>query len=326
MTGTATATLQVVVATILFSFVGPLAKLLPLGAGTIAYWRSVLGLLALAGFAIVSRALAANVRNPMQELAARAPGAPLGAVIRDGFATRHGDIRWKSSASLLLTGLFTAGNWYFYVQAAKVSTVAVAVVVLFTYPLFISLLEPLLFRDKFRWSNVAAGTLVFLGVALLTERFSLENATTLGALYALIASLSFTASSLTNRWFIRHYSATTIMMHQMFTCALVFAHAGWMSGWPGMRVFGWLLLLGAGLTAISQTLYVASLQKLTSSYSSLLVSLQPMYTTLIAVVVLHEVPSTNTAAGGMLILSAVIGTIVIRLWQERARRTKPHAR
>ncbi|HEY5955744.1 MAG TPA: DMT family transporter [Polyangiaceae bacterium] len=305
MTDSARATLQVVVATVLFSFVGPLAKLLPMNAGAIAFWRSVLGIVALSSFALTNR-------FRQRSCLARKKNLWHG-------QNAHRRVSLRHSILLLGTGLFTAGNWYFYVQAAKVSSVAVAVVVLFTYPLFISLMEPLIFRDRFRWINVGSGVFVLAGVMLITDRFSLANTTTLGAMYALVASLSFTASSLTNRRFVRTYSATTVMLHQMLTCSLVFAPAGWVTGWPGWRIFGLLILLGAGLTAISQTLYVASLRQLTSSHASILVSLQPIYTTLIAIPMLHEVPELSTLGGGALILGAVIGSIVTNSQRRRRR-------
>lgn len=276
------ATLQVLLATWLFSVVGPLAKALPLGAGAIAFWRGAFGVVALLCFAAINRSSALQVKH------------------------------FGHAFALLATGFFTAGNWYFYVHAAKVSTVAVAVVVLFTYPLFTAIVEPFIFRERFGWYNVVGGVFVLGGILLITPKFGLSDSTTLGAVYALIASLSFTGRNLISRRFVRSYSATTVMLYQMITCTLVFAPAGLGSSrLPNLRELLLLLLLGAGLTAVSQTLFIASLRRLTTSHSSLLVSLQPLYTTLIAIPMLGEVPTGRTVVGGFVILGAVVFSVVM---------------
>lgn len=276
------ATIQVIVATWLFSFVGPLAKLLPLSAGAIAFWRGVFGVVALICFAAMTRVQVSRVW------------------------------RYQHALALLATGLLTAGNWYFYVLAAKISTVAVAVVVLFTYPLFTALLEPWVFRERFRWHHVAGGLVVLAGILLLTPTFSLSDSTTLGALCALVASLSFTCRNLVSRHFVQLYPATTVMLYQMMACVVLFAPAGLSAmRLPSLKEFMLLFILGFGLTAISQTLFIASLRRLTTSYSSLLVSMQPLYTTAIAIPMLGEVPTRRTIAGGLVILVAVVFSMVM---------------
>lgn len=273
---------QAIVATLLFSFVGPVAKLLPFSAGAISFWRALLAGAALVAYLLARRQQLWRVRSRSHAL------------------------------GLLGLGALTAANWYFYILAVQVSTVAVAVVVLFTYPLLTALLEPLFFRERLQGWALISGSVVVLGVLLIVPRFTLTDATAQGALYAFIASVSITLRNLISRKAVRSYAASTVILYQASFAAVVFLPSAAATGrWPTPAEWGVLLLLGAGLTAASQVLFVACLRYLTSSFASLVVSVQPVYTTVIALFLLHEVPGSRTLLGGLLVIGAVVFALVM---------------
>jgi len=78
--------------------------------------------------------------------------------------------------------------------------------------------------------------------------------------------------------------------------------------WLGDAVAGWvvLFLLAAGPTVLGYGLYNVSLGYLASSVANLIVTLEPIFTAIIAFIVFGEILNGLQIAGGMMILSAIL--------------------
>lgn len=276
---------NVLLATVLFSFVGPVAKLVPLHAGPLSFYR--------AAFATLALSLA--IRLGARGLRLAPP------------STSHsGGSKTRTTLVLLALGLLVSGNWYFYVRAVQVSSVAIAVVCLFTYPLFTSLLEPVVFRQAYRFWDIFGGLLVLAGVFTIVERFDWDESSAQGAAYGLLASISLTLRNVWSRRALRHHSPATLTLVQFSVATCVFSPFLWTSELPELRSLLLLVVIGGVLTMVSQFLFIAALAHLSTARASLIVSLQPILATLIAVALLGEVPGPRTLTGGVLILAAVL--------------------
>jgi len=90
--------------------------------------------------------------------------------------------------------------------------------------------------------------------------------------------------------------------------------------WLGRSLAGWglLFLLAAGPTVAGFGLYLVSLVHLPSSIANLVVSLEPAFATLFAYVFLGERLGPAQAAGGLMILAAVIVLRLHELWRPAA--------
>ena len=77
-----------------------------------------------------------------------------------------------------LTGMISIGLYHaLYVLSIALNGVAVATVLIYTYPAFVTLGARVLFRERLRWSQVAALVLALLGCALLWSSPCRTNAT-----------------------------------------------------------------------------------------------------------------------------------------------------
>ena len=65
-----------------------------------------------------------------------------------------------------------------------------------------------------------------------------------------------------------------------------------------------LLIAGVVFTAMPHSLFAASLKHLSAATAGLISCLQPLYGTILAIIILHERPSVMTLIGGALIVSA----------------------
>lgn len=269
--------LRVVAATWLFSFVGLFAKLIPLSPGRISLGRAV--------FAFASMGLYLLWKKGL-------PGMGLS---RQEFRP------------VVVLGLLMCGNWYFYFRSIQASTVAVGVLSLFTYPLLTTLLEPLFFKERYRPVDVLTGMLVVAGVFLIVPEIHWRNTMAQGVAFGLLAALSLALRNILSRGMVARRDASVLMLWQFGVAALFFLPSLLSSEPIRLDAHNLLLFLavGAGFTTLSQTLFISSLKSLSTSFASILVSLQPVYTILLAFLILHEVPTMNTVFGGALILAAV---------------------
>ena len=73
---------------------------------------------------------------------------------------------------LIVSGLAMAAHWITYFQAIQVSTVAIGILALHSYPVMTALAEPLWFRERFKAADVLLAVVVAIGLAVLVPRFT----------------------------------------------------------------------------------------------------------------------------------------------------------
>jgi drug/metabolite transporter (DMT)-like permease len=270
-------TAALAVATVLFSLVGVFVKLIHLPSAGIALGRAVVALIALLGFLMVRRRPLFALRKPADLL------------------------------PLCLLGVLMAGNWFFYFAAIKASTVAVAVISLFTYPLITALIEPVLLRQRYRIVDCVGAVVIVAGVMLVVPRFSITDSTALGALFGVISALSLALCNVVNKKLVVRYSSIEMMAYQFMVAAILFlpAFPALMKPMPVVEVV-YLALLGAVLTTFSLFLFINSFKYLAASTAGILTSLQPFITVGFAYLLLNEIPTIRTILGGLIICSTVV--------------------
>ncbi len=273
-------------ATLLFSLVGLVAKVVSLPSATLTFGRALFAVAAVLILAILSR-------NNLFRLRSRADLWPL-----------------------LVCGLFMSGNWFFYIAAIKVSTVSVAVIALFTYPFITSLLEPLFFREPYKPSAVFGGVCVFAGVMLIVPRFELSDTTVQGVMLGVLSALSFSFRNIFSRKMVARYTGIQVMSYQFLVALVLFAPALFLenASWS-IRDVGYLALLGGVLTTFSLVLFTSALKRLSSAIASVFLLLQPVVTIILAFLLLHETPTARTVIGGAIVSATVITVSVLHAFK-----------
>lgn len=205
-------------------------------------------------------------------------------------------------------GLLLCLHWVTYFKALKVSTAAVAILSLHTYPVFTALIEPFLFGEKLKKADVLMAACVLSGVVVMTPAISLTNKTTQGVVLGIVSGLFFMTRNLMIRKYAQQYSSSSLMFWQVLTTGLVllpFLPASGIAVYSS-RTVGLLLLLGVVFTAIPQTLFSASFKNLSAKTAAVLATLLPFYGALFGYLVHKETITPRTAAGGLIILACVI--------------------
>jgi len=110
------------------------------------------------------------------------------------------DYLWMVGAGAVL-----AIHWSSYMQSIQSSTVAVGTLTVSTFPVFVIFLEPYLFHEKLKKSDVFCTLMMLVGVFFIVPAFQMDNQITQGVLWGLLSAFTYAILSLMNRRFSSRY-------------------------------------------------------------------------------------------------------------------------
>lgn len=205
-------------------------------------------------------------------------------------------------------GVVLAVHWVTYFQAVRVSTVAVGIISLHTYPVITVLVEPIVDRTRIRGFDIFLAIVVVVGIVILVPELSLESAVSRGVLWGVGSAFLFTIRNLVVRRFVQRYTGATMMLYQTAVSALVLLPVVAAVGGLAPTVAEWprFLLLGTIFTALAQSLYAASLKHLSAKTVAIVATLLPLYGAILAWLILGEIPTLRTVVGGLVVIGAVV--------------------
>jgi drug/metabolite transporter (DMT)-like permease len=209
--------------------------------------------------------------------------------------------------SLAWPGILLAFHWVTFYQSIRTSSVAIALLSYSSFPVFVTLVEPMIFREPRRRIDAVTAILVLVGLAVLTPNLDPQDAVTIGVVWGVLSGISFAAVILMNRYFAKDLPAASIAAGQNLFAAmamLVLLPAYY----EPLGIGDWLLLavLGVVFTAFAHFLFIQSLVKMRVQLASIVSALESIYGGLFAWLLLGEWPTLRTVGGGALILTAVI--------------------
>lgn len=225
----------------------------------------------------------------------------------NGLTSQH---RWEIFASSLVLTL----HWLTFYHAIQLSTVALGLIGFATYPIFVTLLEPWLTRQRYRSSDIQSALIVVMGLLVLSPQWDVSPAHAQGLFWAVVSGALNAIFTLMNRRLVREVgSADLVFMQQVFVTLVLLPFVFLTMSPANTESLGhtlWMLLvLGLVFTAVPQSLYARSLIQLKAQFVSIVTCLEPVYSIFLAAVLLGEVPDGRTLLGAVLILFAVLLSI-----------------
>ena len=222
-----------------------------------------------------------------------------------GFALGIG--RGKQFWAVLLSGVLMAVHWVTYFYALKLSSVAVGMLAIFTYPAMTTLLEPLLTDKKLEPHHLGLAGLVVVGVYFLAPGdLSLENDMFIGMLFGLFSALIYSLRNIMMKSQVQRLNGSVVMLWQVMVSVVVLVPFLFYSeAVPSLEAVPYLAGLALVTTAIGHTLFLGAFKHFSISTASLLSCVQPIYGILLGVLFFGEYPAWTSLIGGALILAAV---------------------
>ncbi len=209
------------------------------------------------------------------------------------------------------------GIVFFYnslVIAVDRGTVAMAWVLMYTAPAYVTLAAARLFGESMTAKKWVALALAFTGVVLVAglRRGGLAG-NPVAILAGLGAGVGYAFYSVAGRLAVDRHPLPVVLAHT-FLFGSVISAATWAPQaarqWPlvagSAAVAGLVLVTSLVTTVIPYTLYLSAFKLIETSRASITASLEPVMATVLAAAVLGEVPGTEALVGAGLVLAGVV--------------------
>ncbi|MGO9648342.1 MAG: DMT family transporter [Terriglobales bacterium] len=218
--------------------------------------------------------------------------------------------------------LGVAASNYLYYLAIQRTNVATAIILQYTAPVWVLLYTVARGVQKPTLQRIAAVGLAVAGIALVIGVFGAGGfrLDTLGVIAALLAAFSFAFYNVGGHSILARYDRWTVLLYTLISASLF-----WMVVNPPWKIAAahyansqWLFLLGFSLISVLGpfSFYFAGLQHLEPTRAIVVSCLEPVFSIVIAAVVLGEVLRPLQTLGIVLVLVA----IVVVQWPDRRAR------
>lgn len=210
--------------------------------------------------------------------------------------------------SVLLLGFIFGLHWLTFFYAIKLSTVAVAMIATFTFPVMTTFLEPYFFGARLALKDVFVAFAVLLGIFIIVPEFSFDDTAFIGIVLGLSSAFFYSLRNIFSKKLFAHKSNLLIMLYQLFVVMLMFMPFGFLYEWdwnPAVDIWYivWLSVMG---TAIGHTLLLKSMNYLSARFVGVITSSQVVFGVIMAFLVLGQVPELNELIGGLIIIGVAV--------------------
>ncbi|MFC1589155.1 DMT family transporter [Pseudomonadota bacterium] len=205
----------------------------------------------------------------------------------------------------MLLGFLLGTHWVTYFHAMQVSSIAVGIISLYTFPVITVFLEPFFHGERPHIKDIISAIVVLFGIYLLVPEFSIDNQTAIGVFWGVLSAFLFAMRNIIHRRYFKAYPARHALFYQTMTVILLLTPFS-AQVIPEVTQTQWLQLLALGIffTALPHTLFANSLLHLKAKTVSLVACIQVVYGTLFATLFLSEIPDLTTIAGGLIVITA----------------------
>ena len=274
----------------IFGTLGIFVRNIPVSSGELALYRAVLAVLLISVFLLITKQKI-PFANMKKEL-------PL----------------------LLASGVAIGINWILLFEAYKYTTVSVATLSYYFAPVIVTLVCPILFKEKLTKKQFTCFFMSTVGLVLITGLGEVGGGKDfIGILFGLGAAAFYATVILLNK-FIRNVEGIHRTLLQFIAAVVTLVPYVLLTGGVtlgGLNGFGWANLLIVGLihTGVTYCMYFSSLKELPGQKAAILSYIDPLVAVLISVTILGESMTLWQVIGGMLILG-------FTLWNEISPRAK----
>lgn len=235
---------------------------------------------------------------------------------------------------LLLTGCVIAMHWFTFFEAISVSNISITLACLSTGAFFASLIEPILTKQKFNFTDILFGVFAIIGLCFIAnsiqtdgnsfcnELFSGENNNFKGILIGLSSAFLSALFAVLNSGFVKKENAVAISFYELFggflcfTLILVFINKIDLSFFNiKTSDFLWVLILATVCTAYALIASVGVMKHLSAFTVMLTTNLEPVYGIVLALILFTQKEQMKPSfyVGTSIILVTVIVNGLLRL-------------
>lgn len=281
------ARLMLITSMAIFGTIGLFRRNIDISSGELAFYRALLALIFIGLFLFVTKS-----RIPFGKIKKQIP-------------------------FLIASGAAMAFNWILLFEAYNYTTVSAATLSYYFAPVLVTILCPVLFKEKMTLKQWICFVMSTVGIVLITGIGSFDSGSNhfKGILFGLGAACLYATVILLNKFtkgvdgihrtFLQFLAAVIVLFpYVLFTDGINIGQ---------LDTRGHLLLLVVGLvhTGITYCMYFSSLKELPGQKAAILSYIDPLVAVICSVVILNETMTVSQIVGGALILG-------FTLWNEIA--------
>lgn len=277
--------IMLIMSMVIFGTIGLFRRSINVSSGELAFYRAVLALVFIGLFLLLTK-----------------NSIPFGRIK-------------KQLPLLFISGAAMAFNWILLFEAYNYTTVSVATLSYYFAPVIVTLLCPLLFKEKMGAKQWICFIMSTVGIVLITGIGTLDTGSNhfLGILFGLGAACLYATVILLNKFikevdgihrtFLQFASATVVLLPYV-----IFTGGFTLTSLEPKEI---ILLLTVGLvhTGITYCMYFSSLRELPGQKAAILSYIDPLVAVICSVAILKEEITIMQLIGGALILG-------FTLWNE----------
>ena len=225
----------------------------------------------------------------------------------------------KRLIQVLIIGVVVALHWLTFYKSIQLSTASLGILCLSTTTIHVSWLEPLIMRRPFSWLEMVLGVVVIYGIYVVSSNFSTQDYEALA--YGLASAFFAAVFAVYNAKLAKDTKPSIITLYEMVSAFVFISILLIFQGRLTVDVFImtwsdflWLIFLGAVCTSFAFLATINVIKKLGTFTVSLSINLEPVYTIILAVIILNEDELLNSDFyyGAAIIILVVIANAVFK--------------
>ncbi len=239
--------------------------------------------------------------------------APIFIIAALAFSPAHMRIRLRDIWIFLGTGVVSVFLFnYFYFYTIIHSEASIAVVLLYTSPIFVMILSRILFKEKIGAEKIISVAMTFIGCILVSG--ATEGGTALTPLVALVGVMSglfYALYTIFGTFGLKRYDPLTVTAYTFlfaFIASLPFSGIGDIFSTLSAIPTLWLWCAGIAVicTVLPYFFYTWGLKGVESSRAAILVAIEPLVASLLGILFYGEGHSFPKILGIIFVLGAIL--------------------
>ena len=270
----------------IFGFTGILGKLISIDAIPLVFWRTTIGGLVILVWLVIRKQITKKSRSTILKMSG--------------------------------VGLLVASHWILFFASIKASTVSVALAMIATTPMFVGLIEPIIFKRKLDWKEIFVSAIVIVGISTI---FKISAEYHLGMILGLASAFLAGLFATFNGVLVKTYDASNISMIELLSASLGITLLLACTGGINSELFIlsssdwlWISILSIVATSFAFIASTSVMKVLTPFTTAIAINLEPVYAIILAVVFFgdEEMMGVGFYFGASLIIGAVIINTLIK--------------
>ncbi|SFE80058.1 DMT family transporter [Alteribacillus iranensis] len=228
-------------------------------------------------------------------------------------------IHWRDLPYFIGLGVVSIAffNWCYFTVMEE-ANLSIAVVLLYTSPVFVAILSRIFFKEKLTGNKIIAIILTLLGCSFVAGLLPGESMSISGTVLLIGAASGFFCSlySVIGKFVSMKYSSITITAYAMLCGGLFLLPVSGIekNTQPLMEPVMWGYAMGSVLisTILAYIMYTAGLRYIESSHAAILSTVEPIVAIAVGVTVFQDVLTIWQTVGILLVFTSILLSIFSR--------------